>query len=380
MLNEYRERYRTHLLGNIAPFWLRHSPDPAYGGSFSCLDRTGAVYDTRKYVWLMGRAAWMFSRLYNTVERRPDWLEAARQNVEFLRRHGRDPHGRCYFSLTREGAPAFFQRKPYAAVFVMLGLLEYARTGAGEPYLSEAVELYRRIREWIADPTLLGRPAAGNSQLADLMVAISMTIELIDAYPEDPFYRKVLQESVEAAFRHRVESGTMVENIALDGSSLRHLPEGRLTCPGHVTEVAWFLLQALERAPNPAREREALAVLEASLASGWDARYGGLYYFQDIEGKPPQQLEANMKLWWPHTEAIYAVILAYKKTGEKKWLDWLDKLDQYAFSHFADPEHGEWWGYCDRRGEPIHHAKGGNYKGFFHVPRFLLFSVQALED
>ena len=27
-----------------------------------------------------------------------------------------------------------------------------------------------------------------------------------------------------------------------------------------------------------------------------------------------------MKLWWPHTEALYAVILARKLTGEERWL------------------------------------------------------------
>ena len=33
----------------------------------------------------------------------------------------------------------------------------------------------------------------------------------------------------------------------------------------------------------------------------------------------------------------------------------------------------------DRRGEPTHLLKGNNYKGCFHVPRALLFSVQRIE-
>jgi N-acylglucosamine 2-epimerase len=60
-------------------------------------------------------------------------------------------------------------------------------------------------------------------------------------------------------------------------------------------------------------------------------------------------------------------------------MSWLEKVDGYAYSHFADPSHGEWFAYCDRRGNLTHSLKGNNYKGSFHVPRFLLFSIQLLE-
>lgn len=86
-----------------------------------------------------------------------------------------------------------------------------------------------------------------------------------------------------------------------------------------------------------------------------------------------------MKLWWPHTEAIYALVLAYEKTREGKWLDWLRRVDDYAFRTFVDWEFGEWFGYCDRQGRPANRMKGGPYKGFFHVPRCLLFSLQRLK-
>jgi N-acylglucosamine 2-epimerase len=113
---------------------------------------------------------------------------------------------------------------------------------------------------------------------------------------------------------------------------------------------------------------------------GWDPEYGGLYYFMDIQGKPTLQLEASMKLWWVHTEAIYALVLAYTLTHEPRWLEWLERVHTYAYQHFADPEYGEWFGYCDRYGKVTHTLKGGSYKGFFHVPRSLLFSIQRLES
>jgi N-acylglucosamine 2-epimerase len=153
----------------------------------------------------------------------------------------------------------------------------------------------------------------------------------------------------------------------------------RLFCPGDSIEAAWFLLHALEFAPDYSAQKMCLDAIEGSLDWGWDREYGGLYYFMDVEGLPPLPLESEMKLWWPHTEAIYATILAHSITGEGKWLEWLEKVDSYAFSHFADGEFGEWFGYCDRRGNLTNTAKGNNYKGCFHVPRMLLFSWQRLQ-
>jgi N-acylglucosamine 2-epimerase len=131
--------------------------------------------------------------------------------------------------------------------------------------------------------------------------------------------------------------------------------------------------------PDADAEKMLLDSIEGSLEMGWDREFGGLYYFMDGEGLPPLPLESNMKLWWPHTEAIYATILAYSKTRDPKWLAWLSKVDTYAFAHFSDAVHGEWFGYCDRRGQLTNTAKGNNYKGCFHVPRMLLLSAQLLE-
>ena len=103
------------------------------------------------------------------------------------------------------------------------------------------------------------------------------------------------------------------------------------------------------------------------------------YYFMDIEDKPQIPLESNMKLWWPHTEAIYACVLAYTMTGDERYKQWLDRVHSYTWRTFVDAEYGEWFGYCDRRGEVALDTKGGPYKCIFHVPRCLLFSMQAID-
>jgi N-acylglucosamine 2-epimerase len=351
----------------VIPFWLRHSLDRQHGGYFTCLTRDGRIYDSRKYVWLQGRAAWMLSKLYNELEPREEFLDAARLILDFLRQHARDAQGRYFFSLTREGRPSFYQRKPYAAVFAMLGMLEFSKATNDLALRAEGIGLFWQIREWIRDPMLLGRSSPPS--LADVMVTASMASEIASVDP-DPRYRDILRECLEKSLlfynpRRRI----FLEYEPAD------TPEGRLFCPGDSIEASWFLLHA---GPDEKMRALLLDSIEGALEFGWDREYGGLYYFMDVDGFPPLPLESNMKLWWPHTEAIYATILAHSLTQDPKWLTWLERVDAYAFAHFSDPGHGEWFGYCDRRGELTNTAKGNNYKGCFHVPRMLLLSYQLL--
>lgn len=382
MFETYRQRYQKELLESVVPFWERHSIDRQYGGYFSCLDRFGEVYDTRKYIWLQGRAIWTFSKLYNEVERRQEWLDAAAQGVEFVRRHAFDAKGRCYFSLMQDGTPASFQRKPYGAVFIVAGLLEYSKATGDAALRQEAIDLFWRIKSWIDNPLLLDRPALAGlpatSNLAEVMVMIMLLLELM-AVDNDPRYSLLLADSITAALKHREpRRNVLLEQVGTDGTFLLDSPDGRLLNPGHSIEVTWFLLHALRKQPNPTLQHQVLSIMESSLEFGWDQQHGGIYYFMDIEGRPPLPLESSMKLWWVHTEALYAVILAYTTTRDSRWIPHIERLDKYAFQRFSDPANGEWFGYCDRQGAPTNLCKGNSYKGFFHVPRFLLMSLQEM--
>ena len=74
-LSQYSELYKNELLESVVPFWMNHSKDATNGGYFTCLDRKGDVFDTDKFMWLQGREVWLFSMLYNKVEKKGEWLE-----------------------------------------------------------------------------------------------------------------------------------------------------------------------------------------------------------------------------------------------------------------------------------------------------------------
>jgi N-acylglucosamine 2-epimerase len=378
-VGEYAARLEQNLFESVIPFWMKHSLDRKCGGYFTCLDRDGSVYDDRKYIWLQGRQVWTLAKLYNDVEHRADWLEAARLGVAFLEAHARDPEGRCYFSLTREGAPVFYQRKPYGAVFVMLGLLEYAKAAGDEKSQRQAIGLFALVRKWIASPGLLGRPALAGApvltQLADIYVMASMGLELYRA-TGDPIHKQTLRECLDAIKPHYDASHRLLMENA--GPDLRRYPEGRLVCVGSIFEIAWFFLEILEILPDPEIRTQMLGAIEGALEFGWDKECGGFYYFQDLENRPTLQLESQMKLWWVHAEALCCLAHAYVLTKDQKWMRWLEQVTDYIFGHFVDPAYGEWFGYLDRQGNVTHTLKGNNYKGCFHIPRALLLSSRKL--
>lgn len=121
-------------------------------------------------------------------------------------------------------------------------------------------------------------------------------------------------------------------------------------------------------------------IIQKSFEIGWDKQFGGLFYFLDANGFSPTQLEWDMKLWWPHCEALYAFLLLYSiRQDEADW-DTFIQIKEYTFSHFRDVEHGEWFGYLNRQGEVTQRFKAGPYKGCFHVPRALFLSWCKLSE
>lgn len=378
------QQYKRELLERVIPFWERHSPDPLHGGYFTCLDRRGQVYDTDKFVWLQGRQVWMFATLYNSLEHRPEWLQMARQGADFLRRHGRDPRGHWYFALTRAGAPLVQPYNIFSDCFATMAFAQLARA-TGDPRDSDlAATTFNNImnrRENPKGPWNKGCPGTRPLKNFSLpMILCNLALEIEHLLPEH-----VVTTTIEQCLHEVMElfydpgSGLIRENILPDGSSSDSF-EGRLLNPGHAIEAMWFVMDLAQRLNQPAMIQKAVDITLRTLEHGWDQEYGGIFYFLDRQGYPPQQLEWDQKLWWVHIEALISLIKGYALTGRQECLPWFDRLHAYTWDKFPDPDCGEWYGYLNRRGEVLLPLKGGKWKGCFHVPRGLLQISRILEE
>lgn len=377
-------QYRTALFDNVIPFWLNHSVDKEMGGYFTCLDREGKVFDTDKFVWLQGREVWMFSSLCNKVEKRTEWLEMALHGAAFLMEHGRDPEGNWYFSLNRKGEPLVeaynifsdcFATMAFGQLSIATGNAEYARIAKDtfENILRRGDNPKGKYNKLVAET----RPMKGFSLP---MILCNLALEIEHLLP-----KKLVEETIDTCLHEVMEvfydekSGLIRENVSPDGGFCDSF-EGRLLNPGHAIEAMWFVMDLSVRLERPELAQRAVKIILRTLQEGWDQKFGGIFYFLDIKGYPPQQLEWDQKLWWVHVESLISLIKGYQLTGSRECLEWFEKVHDYTWSHFPDPNHGEWFGYLNRQGEVLLPLKGGKWKGCFHVPRGLFQVWKTLES
>lgn len=376
-------QYQSELLGKVIPFWERNSKDEEFGGFFTCLDREGNVFDTDKFVWLQAREVWMFASLYNRLEKRAQWLDMAEHGARFLIDHGHDGKLNWYFSLTREGKPLVKPYNIFSDCFATMAFGQLYR-GTGNPQYAEiAKQTFGNILDRKNNPkgkynklVLRTRPLKGFSLP---MILCNLSLEIEHLLPDD-LVEKTIQDAIHEVMEvfYQPDSGLILENVKPDGSFSDSF-EGRLLNPGHTIEAMWFIMDLAERRKDDALMQKAVKIILDTLQFGWDKEFGGIFYFMDIKGNPPQQLEWDQKLWWVHIETLISLIKAYKNTGKEECLQWFDKVHKYTWVHFPDPQHDEWFGYLNRRGEVLLPLKGGKWKGCFHVPRGLFQIWQTLE-
>lgn len=377
-------QYQTELFGNILPFWLKHSQDREFGGYFTCLDRQGNVFDTDKFIWLQGRQVWLFSMLYNKVEKRQEWLDCAIQGAEFLKKYGHDGNFNWYFSLTREGKPLVEPYNIFSYTFAAMAFGQLSLATDNQEYADIAKRTFDNILSRRNNPKGIWnkaypgtRPLKGFS-LPMILSNLTLEIEhLLDKEIVEQTMEECIHEVMEVFLRPEL-GGIIVENLNED-NTLSDSFEGRLINPGHAIEAMWFIMDLGVRLNRPALIEKATETTLKTIEYGWDKKYGGIFYFMDRKGLPLQELEWDQKLWWVHVETLISLLKGYQLTGSEKSLRWFRKVHDYTWSHFKDPEYPEWWGYLNRRGEVLLDLKGGKWKGCFHVPRGLYHCWKILE-
>ena len=384
-LIELRNLYRDTLLEDVLPFWMRHIRDDECGGYLHHVDADGSTVSTDKCFWVIGRTVWLFSACYNDIEQNPDWLDFARHGYEFMLKHGFDTDGRMFYTVTRDGRPLRKRRYLFTETFGVVALSEYGKAAGDEGAVERARALYRRVIELTDSPDASMPPKFYDSRVmkahATPMIQIAMT-QVLRRNGDGPFYRTVVDESIQeilTQFLHH-EKKALFESVGPNGELILDVPEGRCINPGHALEAAWFLLEEARYRDDPELVSATLPIIDYSMELGWDDEYGGILYFVDIEGKPPEAYEHDMKLWWVQLEALYANLLAYHLTGEERYWTWFEQLNAYCFEHFPDPGHGEWYGYLHRDGTVASTAKCNKWKAPFHLPRALLNGWQLLDE
>jgi mannose/cellobiose epimerase-like protein (N-acyl-D-glucosamine 2-epimerase family) len=356
------EFLRQHVLDTMA-FYDRTSRDPS-GGFFHFFKDDGTVYD-RTTRHLVSSARFVFNNA--AAFRRfgkPQWQDAARHGLRFLREVHRDPSSGRYAWLLRwdDGERAVLDATEhcYGLAFVLLAHAHALMAGIDEARAGLA-ETFERMEHRFWEPAhgLYADEASPEGVLSPYrgqnanMHACEALIAAFDATSDAAYLERAetLAHNVTRRVAERT-GGLIWEHYQADWSPdwdyNRHdrsnifRPWGYQT--GHLAEWAKLLLVLDRRREADWRLRRARELFAAATEHGWDNSHGGLAYafsHDAVHRKWP--VCDNDKYFWVQAETIGASALLAVRTGEGGYWDWYDRIWEYCWEHFVDHRHGAWY-------------------------------------
>ena len=376
--SKWADRYKEELTSDIMPFWLSNGWDQKHGGVYTCLNRDGSLMDTTKSVWFQGRFAFVCSFAYNHVEKRQEWLDAAKSTLDFIEKYCFDENGHMYFSITDDGRPLRKRRYVFSETFAAIAMSEFALATGDQTYAQKALKIFKDTQRFLATPGFLEPKFEASVKLQGhsivmILINVGSRIRMV---VDDPTLTRQIDESIEKLRRYFIhpEFKCLLETVGPNGEFI-DTNLTRTINPGHCIETAWFILEESKlRGWDEGLKQLALQIFDWSWDWGWDKEYGGIINFRDCKNLPPQDYSQDMKFWWPQCETIIASLYAYFATGNDLYRQRHELISDWTYQHFPDKTFGEWYGYLHRDGTVAQPAKGNLFKGPFHIPRMMVKS------
>ena len=236
-LKKLADQYKDELLDNVLPFWLEHSQDHVHGGYFTCLDRKGNVFDTDKFIWLQGREVWLFSMLYNKVEKRQEWLDCAIQGGEFLKKYGHEGNYNWYFSLDRTGRPLVEPYNIFSYTFAVMAFGQLSLATGNQEYADIAMMMRKKNGAIVNISSVVG--LTGNIGQANYAAAKAGIVGFTKACAKELAARNIRVNAVAPGFIGTDMTDKIPED--LKANMLQSIPLGRMGQAEDVAKAVCFL-------------------------------------------------------------------------------------------------------------------------------------------
>ena len=304
----YRQFYHDRLLNDCIPFWMNSDLiDREYGGYLTNVDREGKCYNEDKSVWFQGRCLWTFSTLCRMYGMRDEWMDAAKIGKDFLEKYCTDTDGRMFFTVTRDGKPLRKRRYMFSESFYVISMAEYGALTGDRDALDKAEKCFDMMLMLYRTPendpfkctpkTYASTRQDRASAVPMVLVSSAQLLRRCDPAKAD-YYTAITKEMVDSIinYHYKEDRHCVLECVGPNGEFI-NTPAGRCINPGHSIENSWFLMNEAIYSNDKELLRKALNILDWSLEWGWDKQFGGFVYFTDCDGRPPEQLECDMKLW-----------------------------------------------------------------------------------
>ncbi len=414
---EEYEGYKKHLTEVVLPFYMKRAIDKKHGGYYSCFSNDGRnMVSTHKYMWSQGRFIWIFSKLSEMEDfsepYRKEFIELAKSGLNFVLDHGFLKDGRCAFLMDERGEwlettpGGGYAGSTFADCYVASGMAEYAKAARDRKILELAMKMYEHIMEMHQNHTFQTLPfyiPEGMKSHLSTMILCGMQRDyllMLEAF-EDPRAEKVrtcYETLCREILDHFCQKNHMVLEMIKEDNCTSERFLGKYVNIGHTMEGMWFVLEWALMARDDSAIRKVGDIIDSTFDAGWDKEYGGLYYYRGADGNPlsgeildeqeakvadQMRLDQDRKLWWVHTESLYALLLYGLTQDDSNCMKRYYELKNYIFQTFPNPdsEIGDWIFLRNRDGVPTKNEVGGRLpiKDPFHPVRNIVLIMELLK-
>lgn len=378
-LPDFRSRVflRDHIRQTMA-FYHPRCIDPA-GGFFHYFRDDGSIYD-RMHRHLVSSTRFVVDYAWAAREfDEPEYLDAARHGLAYLREVHRDATSGGYAWTIRDGRPGDRTNHAYGVAFVLLAYASARKAGLAEAaaWMDEAWDLLER-HFWDAQAGLYRDEAdpdwhfsAYRGQNANMHLCEAL-LAAFDASGEPRYLERALILADHMTRRQAAKAGTLIWehydadwNIDWDYNrdDPKHLFRPWGFQPGHQTEWAKLLVILDRHVAADWLLPTARHLFDTAVARAWDHEHGGLVYGFAPDGS----ICDDDKYFWVQAESIAAAALLGARTGDNQYEDWYDRLWRYAWTHFVDHEYGAWYRILDRTNRKYSDEKSPAGKTDYHT-------------
>ncbi len=379
-LRKLRAQYKEALLNKFIPNLGKFVVDHELGGFMCSVDiLTRKLVNTTKRAWFEGRGIWMYSFLYNNLDKNPDYLEIARKSKDFILK--RLPADGSYYisSFTKEGEPiGDTEGDIYGNLFVAEGLAEYAKATAEPKYMDQAIEIVLKAVQRYDRPEFTyiykaENRVSGPRILGHWMILLSVCTQIL-RQRSDKEIRALADRCVDAIMNHHLNKDYRLLNEALahDMSPLPDPVASQYGDMGHGCETLAFVMNYAVLIKDPELFKRASIEFKRHVDSSWDDVYGGYYHELTHVDKNIWTLN---KLRWVHEEILIGAMILIEHTGDEWAINCYAKTEEYIRKNYVRPEYAFVIDSGDRKMQKHTQVRAEHY----HYPRQLMVGILAID-
>ncbi len=325
----------------------------------------------------MGRGIWLYSYLYNNLEKKDRYLDIATKAVKFVLKH--QPTGDNYWPdrWTREGEVMGQGKGIHGDNYIAEGLAEYAKATGERKYMDLAIETNFKTLKLYDKPDFRdnqSRITGGRHSWHSLLFLWFATSILL--YEPDADLEKQVNRFIDEIlnYHQHPEFDLMNDVINHDLSRCENPKYSRVGGCIHAKECYWMMMYEAVRTKDKALFDLVAERFKRHSVVSEDDVYGGM--FGDLLNVD-ENIWGLRKIWYSMEFVLQGTLLLIEHTGTQWAKDMFSKQFAYMQEKFTLKQYGYplWIRVTDRKASTLPKC---TKKDIYHHPRHLMLNLQCI--